>query len=176
MSLLKIITAPDPVLRSKAISVDSVDDSVRKLMDDMLETMYHDRGVGLAANQVGVLKRVFVIDLQDNDEEINRPENFYPLFIANPEIIKSSKEMVDAEEGCLSLPTLRSLVARHESLVLKYLDYNNKEQKMEINGWLARAVQHEIDHLNGILAIDHLSKLKQDVAMRKLKKMKKLSD
>lgn len=173
MAILEIITAPDPVLRKKANPVKSVDNIVRKFMDDMLETMYEDNGVGLAANQVGVLSRVLVLDLQKDDDD--KPRGFYPLRVANPELLQASDEMVEAEEGCLSLPDQKILIERHENIKIKYLDYNNKTQELVADGWLARVIQHEMDHLNGKLAIDYLSSLKKNVALRKLNKIKKLS-
>lgn len=172
MSILEVLTIPDPILKKKAQTVEAVDDSIRAIMDDMLETMYHDDGVGLAANQVGVLKRLLVIDLQ-NDDDTKRQEGFYPLFIVNPEIIEASDEMIEADEACLSVPGQQVTVKRHESVKIRYLDYNNNLQELSANGWLARAIQHEIDHLNGKLLVDYLSKLKKDVAMRKFAKMKK---
>lgn len=174
MTILKVLTEPDPILRQKALPVDSVDKNIQKLLDDMLETMYEDNGVGLAANQVGELKRILVIDLQKDDEE-KRPKDFYPLYVVNPEIIEASDEMVEADEGCLSLPGLRIPVIRHEKIKLKYLDYHNKQQELEVSGWIARVFQHEMDHLDGKLAIDYLSKLKKEVAIRKLKKIKRLA-
>ncbi|GAB4162442.1 MAG: peptide deformylase [Rickettsiaceae bacterium] len=171
---LEVLTAPDPILKKKALPVEVVDDSIRKLMDDMLETMYEDKGVGLAANQVGVLKRVLVVDLQ-NDEETKRPKGFYPLFIANPEIIEASEEFVDAEEGCLSVPDQRIMVSRHYSIKVRYIDYHNKSQELLVEGWLARVIQHEMDHLDGRLLIDYLSNLKKDTVLRKLTKLKKMS-
>jgi len=174
MTKLQIITAPDPVLRKRANEVESVDDSVRVLMDDMLELMYVGKGIGLAANQVGVLKRVLVMDLQDDDEQ-ERSKDFYPLLVANPEIIERSDEIIEAEEGCLSLPDQRVLVKRPNSVKIKYLDYNNKSQELVAEGWLARAVQHEMDHLDGKLLVDYLSNLKKNVVLRKLNKLKKLS-
>lgn len=175
MSILKIFTAPDPVLRKKSQPVKCVDNDIRKLMDDMLETMYEDKGVGLAANQVGSLDRILVLDLQKDDED-KRPKGFYPLYIANPEVIYASDEMVDGEEGCLSLPDQKILISRHEDIKIKYLDYNNKSRELEASGWLARAIQHEMDHLDGKLAIDYLSPLKKSVAMRRLTKIKRLLD
>ena len=174
MAKLEILIAPDPILKKKAIAVESVDDSVRKLMDDMLETMYADRGVGLAANQVGVLKRVIVLDLQ-NDDEQERPEGFYPLYIANPEVIEASDEFIKADEYCMSVPDQAIPVSRHASTKIKYLDYNNKVQELAASGWLARAIQHEMDHLNGKILIDYLSILKKNVVLRKLIKLKKMS-
>lgn len=172
MAILPILTAPDPILRQKSLPVNTVDDGVRKLMDDMLATIYYDKGVGLAAVQVGVLKRIIVLDLQE-DDETERPKGFYPLFIANPEIVEKSNELVQATEGCMSLPEQRTEVARASSVKLRFLDYNNNKQELKAEGWLARAIQHEFDHLEGKLLIDYLSQLKKDAAMRKLKKLKK---
>ncbi len=173
MARLQVITAPDPILKKKAHTVDSVDDSVRTLMDNMLESLYADNAVGLAANQVGVLKRVLVLDLQGDDEQ-QRADDFYPLRIANPEIIEVSDEIVEADEGCMSLPDQRIPVKRPASVKIKYLDYNNNPQELAADGWLARAIQHEMDHLNGKLLVDYLSNLKKNVILRKLGKLKKL--
>ncbi len=174
MSILEVITAPDPILKKRANPVDLVDDDIRDIMNNMLETMYHDRGVGLAANQVGILKRIVVIDLQE-DDDTEREENFYPLFMANPIIIDYSDEMVEATEACLSVPEQKVNVLRHSSVKVKYLDYNNNEKELEARDWLARAIQHEVDHLDGKLLLDYLSNLKKDVVIRKLTKLKKLS-
>ena len=173
MSKLEVLTAPDPRLSTKAKPVEAVDDNVRKFMDDMLETMYADHGVGLAANQVGVLQRIIVLDLKDDDDN-ERPKGFYPLFLANPEILETSEEMVEAEEGCLSVPGQRISVTRPEKIKVRFLNYNNKSQEIETGGWLARALQHEIDHLDGKLTFDYLSKLKKSVVLRKLAKTKKV--
>lgn len=174
MAILEVITAPDPILKKKAKPVDLVDDGIKEIMNNMLETMYHDKGVGLAANQVGILKRIIVIDLQD-DDDMERPEEFYPLFMANPTIIDCSDEMLEATEACLSVPDQKINVLRHVSVKVRYLDYNNKEQELEASDWLARAIQHEIDHLDGKLLLDYLSNLRRNVVIRKLLKSKKLS-
>lgn len=174
MALLKIVTAPDPILKTKSKEIESVDDNIRSLMDDMLETMYADNGVGLAANQIGEAKRIMVLDLQDDDDE-ERSEGFYPLFIANPVITNASENYVEATEACLSVPGQRIDVSRPEEISIEYLDYNNKKQKLSASGWLARALQHEIDHIDGKILIDYLSPLKKNVAIRKLKKFKKNS-
>lgn len=171
MSVLPLVIAPDPRLKQKSILVGEVTNDIRKLMDDMLETMYHDQGVGLAAVQVGVLKCILTIDLQDNDE-VAREAGFYPLFMADPEIIAQSKELVVATEGCLSLPHQRVEVARSECISIQFLDYHNNRQELNVKGWLARVIQHEMDHLVGKLLIDYLSVLKKDVVLRKLKKLK----
>ncbi len=172
MAILEVIETPNPILRKKASVVEMVVDGIRTIMDNMLETMYHDNGVGLAANQVAILKRIIVLDLQ-KDDEIEREEGFYPIFMANPEITDCSDEMVEGIEGCLSVPDQKISVKRHEWVKVRYLDYNNNIQDLDASGWLARAVQHEIDHLNGKLLIDYLSDVKKDVVMRKLAKMQK---
>lgn len=174
MTILDILVAPDSILKKKAEVVDSVDGSIRQLMDNMIITMYQDGGIGLAANQVGVLKRVIVMDLQEDDDE-GRGKEFYPLFFANPEVIHQSKEVTTKFEGCLSVPNQRIEVTRSESIKVRYLDYNNKQQELMAKGWLARTLQHEIDHLDGKLLIDYLSNLKKDVVLRKLSKYKKVS-
>ena len=175
MTILSIITAPDPILKQQSLPVATVDNNIRKLMDDMFETMLHDGGAaGLAAVQVGVLKRVMVLDMQADDEVI-RPEGFYPLYIANPVIIDSSTAMLAAFEGCLSVPEQRIAVTRHQEITVEYLDYHNNKKTLSASGWLARAIQHELDHLDGKLLIDYLSSVKKDVALRKLQKLKKYS-
>lgn len=168
--ILPIVTAPNHLLKQRSLHVASVDYQVRQLMSNMLETMYHDHGVGLAAVQVGKLMRVIVIDLQDNDD-MNQPVGFYPLFLANPEIIEKSNEMIVATEGCLSLPQQSIEVARPRDIKIKFLNYDNNPQQLEATGWLARVMQHEMDHLNGTLLIDYLSNLKRDVVLRKLTKI-----
>ena len=173
MTILSIITVPDPILKQKSISVPSVDDEVRKLMDDMFETMIHDGGAaGLAAVQIGVLKNVIVLDMQA-DDEIIRPEGFYPLYMANPTIITDSVETVSAGESCLSVPEQTIEVVRAKEITVEYLDYNNNKKILTASGWLARAILHELDHLNGKLLIDYLSSVKRDIVVRKLQKIKK---
>ncbi|MCC8483125.1 MAG: peptide deformylase [Rickettsia endosymbiont of Labidopullus appendiculatus] len=171
MSVLPIVTAPDSRLKQKSLPVGTVNDTIRKLMDDMVETMYHDHGVGLAAIQIGIVKRILVVDLQNSDDT-ERAEGFYPLFIVDPEIIDKSKELVVAIEGCLSLPEQQVEVARSESISIRFLDYNNIQQELKADGWLARVIQHEMDHLDGKLLVDYLSNIKKDIALRKLKKLK----
>lgn len=173
MALLEIVTAPDPILTKKSLPVESVDDGVRKIMDDMLDTVVEGGGASaLAAVQVGILKRIIILHLGD-DDDLERPEGFYPLFMANPEITYASENMVVAKEGCMSLPDQRIEIERPEEIEVKYLDYNNKEQSIRTPGWLARAIQHEIDHLDGKLMINYLSPLKRDAALRRLAKLKK---
>ncbi|NRB10207.1 MAG: peptide deformylase [Rickettsiaceae bacterium] len=170
MAKLTILTEPNPILRKVAQEVETINDQLLKLIDDMVETMGSD--VGLAAPQIGISQRILVMNLHDNDD-FERPEGFYPIKMINPEIIERSKEMVTADEGCLSLPGIRISVERSKEVKVKYMDCNKQIQELEAKGWLARVVQHEMDHLNGKLAIDYLSSMKKDVALRKLKKLKK---
>ena len=163
----KIIIEPDPLLRKKCKSLEKVDDEVKKLMNDMLETMYAAPGIGLAAVQVGILKRLIVIDISKNKEKKN------PIFLINPEIIFKSKNTSIYEEGCLSLPGHFAEIERPEECHIKYIDYEGKKKEMKANGLLATCIQHEIDHLNGKLFIDYLSKLKKDMIIKKLVKHKK---
>jgi peptide deformylase len=167
MALLPILTAPDPALKKISQPVKQVDASVRKLMDDMLETMYQAPGIGLAAPQVGVLKRVIVRDLAREGEA---PQ---PLRIANPEIVWVSEEDATYNEGCLSVPEHYADVVRPAACRVKYLDQDNKQQEMAAEGLLATCLQHEIDHLDGVLFIDHLTALKRNMILRKLLKAKK---
>jgi peptide deformylase len=167
MALLPIITAPDPRLKVKARPVAAVDDKVRRLMDDMLETMYRAIGIGLAAPQVGVASRVLVVDCAREGEE---PQ---PLRIANPEILWHSDELTTANEGCLSLPEHYAEVERPARIRLRYLDHENEIRELEAKGLLATCLQHEIDHLDGLLFVDHISSLKRGMILRKLAKAKR---
>lgn len=168
MALLKILTAPDPRLKKVAKPIAKVDDSVRQLMDDMLETMYAAPGIGLAATQVGDLRRVIVIDIADseNGEEPN------PIKLANPEVITASKEEATYQEGCLSVPDFYEDVSRPETCTVKALDYDGNEVTIEADGLLATCLQHEIDHLNGKLFVDYLSRMKRSMIIKKLQKRK----
>ncbi len=168
MALLSVITAPDARLKAKSLPVDGVDGVIRALMDDMLETMYSAPGVGLAAPQVGVHKRVIVIDVAEKYEAGD------PYRLANPEIVWASEETLLCEEGCLSVPEHFAEVSRAERIRLRYLDYDNKDCELEPDGKLAACIQHEIDHLDGILFIDYLSVLKRRIILRKLIKARKL--
>ena len=167
MALLPILTAPDPALKKISAPVKQVDAGVRKLMDDMLETMYHAPGIGLAAPQVGVLKRVIVLDIAREGEE---PQ---PLRLVNPEVVWVSDEDVVYNEGCLSVPEHYADVARPAACRVKYLDQDNRQQEIAAEGLLATCIQHEIDHLDGVLFIDHLTSLKRNMILRKLLKAKK---
>ena len=170
MSKRKIIIEPDPLLRSKSSLLEKVDDEVRKLMDDMLETMYSAPGIGLAAVQIGILKRLIVIDISKDDKKKN------PLFLINPKITFRSNKTSTYEEGCLSLPGHFAEVERPAECHLHFVDYNGKKKDLKAEGLLATCIQHEVDHLNGILFIDHISKLKRDMIIKKLKKSKKELD
>jgi peptide deformylase len=167
MALLPIITAPDPRLKIKARPVAAVDDEVRRLMDDMLETMRQAIGIGLAAPQVGVAKRVIVLDVAREGE---KPQ---PMMLANPEILWRSPELTTGSEGCLSLPEHYAEVTRPETIRLRYLDYQNEIREVEASGLLATCIQHEIDHLDGVLFVDHISMVKRGMILRKLAKSKR---
>ncbi|OAB54979.1 peptide deformylase [Phormidium willei BDU 130791] len=167
MAKLPILTAPDPRLKKKATPVERVDDEIRQLMDDMLETMYEAPGIGLAAPQVGVLKRVIVVDVA-RDGEAPQPHQ-----MANPELLRVSDHDANYEEGCLSLPDHYGEVVRPAEIRLRYLDRQNEIRELEADGILATCIQHEIDHLDGILFVDHLSALKRNMILRKLLKAKK---
>ena len=167
MALLPIITAPDPRLKIKARTVSAVDDGVRRLMDDMLDTMYGSIGIGLAAPQVGVSQRVIVIDVAREGEKAN------PMRIANPEIIWRSEEATVAQEGCLSVPEHYADVSRAAKIRLRYVDHENEIREIDADGLLATCLQHEIDHLDGVLFVDHISALKRGMILRKLQKAKR---
>ncbi len=167
MALREILTEPNRILRQKSLPVDKVDVELQKLMDDMLETMYAAPGIGLAAIQVGVPKRVIVLDLAPKDE----PKN--PMYFVNPEIVDKSKNNSIYEEGCLSVPGQFAEIERPDRCYVKYLDYYGKEKEIEAKGMLATCIQHEIDHLEGVLFIDYLSKLKRSIITKKLSKQKK---
>ncbi|NHK28420.1 peptide deformylase [Parvularcula flava] len=169
MTIRPILTVPDPRLREVSKPVERVDDDLRALMDDMLETMYDAPGIGLAAIQVGVPKRVIVMDLAGEGEE---PE---PRYFVNPEILNPSDDTKPYEEGCLSVPEFYDEVERPAQCTVKYLDYDGNEQVLEAEGLLAVCIQHEMDHLEGVLFIDHLSRLKRERILKKLKKEQKLA-
>jgi len=165
MTIKPLIILPDPVLRQVSKPVERVDDSLRRLADDMLETMYDAPGIGLAAIQIGLPLRLLVIDLAKEDDE---PA---PHVFVNPEILGSSDERSVYEEGCLSIPEYYAEVERPASVRVKYVDRDGTEQEMMAEGLMATCLQHEIDHLNGVLFIDHISKLKRDMVMRKFRKL-----
>ncbi len=165
MSTLPIITLPDPLLRKVSEPVDRIDAELLKLADDMLETMYDAPGIGLAAVQVAVPKRLIVLDVSEDDD------NPAPLTLINPEILKIVGDATRVhEEGCLSIPDFRIEIERPANIVVGYLDRKGKPQELAADGLLATALQHEIDHLNGKLIIDFLSRLKRDMVVRRFKK------
>ncbi len=171
MSVKQILTVLDPVLRQISVPVDTVDDEIRALMQDMLESMYSVDGIGLAAIQIGVPKRVIVMDLSNREVEENINASFEkPRFFINPEIIDVSEEMYEFSEGCLSVPGHYADVSRPKECRVKFLDYDGKEQILDCEDMLAICIQHEIDHLEGIVFLDHISRLKRDVILRKLRK------
>jgi len=172
MAILPILETPDPRLRVISSPVETVDDELRKLIDDMFETMYDAPGIGLAAIQVGVPKRVLVIDLQEPEEEGGPPVR-RPLVFINPEIVDPSDEMSVYSEGCLSVPDQYADVERPAVITARWLDYDGKPHEQRLDGLLATCLQHEMDHLEGILFIDHLSRLKKDMILKKLAKARK---
>ena len=167
MAILPIIIAPDPRLAKPAKPVAKIDDSVRRLMADMLETMYLAPGIGLAAPQVGQLKRVIVVDCAKAEE---KP---LPYKMANPEILWQSEELLTNNEGCLSLPEHYADVTRPAEVRVRYLDEQNEIRELHAKGLLATCIQHEIDHLEGTLFVDHISALKRNIILRKLRKTKR---
>lgn len=169
MTVLPLVIAPDPRLKICSQAVTEVDGATRKLVDDMLETMYASGGIGLAAVQVGVHKRVLVMDIDQREE--GKPAN--PIVMINPEIAGSSAEINTYEEGCLSFPGQYAEVKRPLKVTISFLDYHGKPQKIEADGLLATCVQHEIDHLNGVTFVDHISPVKRDMIIRKIKKAKR---
>ncbi len=181
MTIREIVTLPDPVLRQNSAELETVDDDVRRLLDDMLQTMYDAPGIGLAAIQVGVPKRIITIDTSPRAEEAEGEEEAPPeeadsggpLFMINPVILSTSEERSVYEEGCLSIPEYFAEVERPASVCVRYVGYDGKQTELEASGLLATCIQHEIDHLNGVLFIDHLSKLKRDLVVRKFTKAAK---
>ena len=172
MAILPIVEVPDPRLRQISAPVETVDDDVRALVRDMFETMYAAPGIGLAAIQIGVPKRILVIDLQDPEEEGGEPVR-NPLVFINPEIVAQSEQDVPYSEGCLSIPDQYAEVDRPDRIHARWLDENGNAHDEEIEGLLAICLQHEMDHLNGILFIDHLSRLKRYMVLKKLAKQRK---
>lgn len=170
MAYLPILQIPDKRLREKALPIERVDDSIRTLMDNMYETMtLDDQGVGLSGNQVGVLKRVIVVDLgRDYQKE--------PLFMANPEIVSLSDDLISIQDGCLSVPDTYAKTNRADNITVQYLDRQNQRQELSASGLLSACLQHEIDHLNGVLFLDHLPAIKRKMILSKLlKKSRKKS-
>ena len=167
MALRQILTEPNRILRQKSMPVEKVDKDLQKLMNEMLETMYAAPGIGLAAIQIGIPKRVIVLDIAKKDV----PKN--PMFFVNPEIVEKSENNSTYEEGCLSVPGQFAEIDRPNRCLVKYLDYNGQSKEINAEGMLATCIQHEMDHLEGILFIDYLSKLKKSMIVKKLSKQQK---
>ena len=172
MAVLPIVEIPDPRLRLVSEPVVAVDNSVRTLVSDMIETMYHAHGIGLAAIQCGVAKRVLVIDLQEREDENGKPVRAPHAYI-NPEIVAVSDEEAVYNEGCLSIPEQYAEVTRPARCTVRWLDEGGASHEEELSGLLATCMQHEIDHLNGVLFIDHISRLKRGMLLKKLDKARK---
>lgn len=181
MKVLPLITYPDPLLKQFSKPVGKVDDALRQLMKNMVTTMYASEGVGLAAVQVGVLKRVLVMDIDYKTDDHHHHHNHdhcggvhvkneNPRFFVNPEIIQLSQDTCPYNEGCLSFPGVRTEVIRPSKAKVKFLDFDGSERIEEMTGILATCIQHEIDHLNGIVFVDHISKLKREMLLKKMKK------
>src|SRR3954469_11066375 len=172
MAIRPIIEAPDPLLRQISTPVEAITPEIRALIDDMFETMYAAPGIGLAAIQVGVPRRILVIDLQEPEEEDGEPVNDPRVFI-NPEIVEHSDQDVPYTEGCLSVPDQYAEVDRPDRIRARWLDLDGQPHDEEITGLLATCLQHEMDHLEGVLFIDHLSRLKREMILKKLAKQRK---
>ena len=170
MAIKTIIIEPNKILRQKSLPVNNVSKEEQRLMDDMLETMYNANGIGLAAIQIGIPKRIIVMDISKNDEKNN------PMYFVNPLIKNKIPETSTYEEGCLSVPNFFAEVDRPKKCDVEYLDYNGKKKKLKAEGLLATCIQHEVDHLEGILFIDYLSKLKKTMIIKKLSKQKDRPD
>ncbi|MDH7970882.1 peptide deformylase [Sphingomonas sp. AR_OL41] len=174
MSLLEILEVPHPGLRAVAKPVETIDDGVRDTINDMFDTMYDAHGIGLAATQVGIERRIVVIDLQEPEgegEDAKRARQ--PMAFVNPELLWLSDELASYSEGCLSIPEQYAEVERPARCRVKWLDGDGKEHEQEMDGLLSTCIQHEIDHLNGVLFIDHISRLKRELVLKKLAKMRK---
>lgn len=172
MTVMTILEVPDAGLRAVAAPVPAVDDAVRATLADMFETMYAARGIGLAATQVGIEQRLVVIDLQEEEGEDGKPIRT-PVSFVNPELLWVSDEVAKYNEGCLSIPDQYAEVERPARCRVKWLDADGKPHEQEMDGLMATCIQHEIDHLNGVLFTDHISKLKRDMIMKKLAKARK---
>ena len=176
MTIRKILTEPNKILRKKSLRVENVDKDIQQLMDDMLETLYAAPGIGLAAIQVGVAKRVIVMDIsRDRDRDKDKEPKKNPMYFVNPEIVWKSEDKFTYEEGCLSVPNQFAEIDRSKQCHVKHLDYNGQPQELKADGLLSTCIQHEIDHLEGILFIDYLSKLKKEMIIKKLSKQTKES-
>ena len=173
MSILPVVLYNDPVLREKAAEIKENNKKLQKLIDDMYDTMYEASGVGLAAPQIGESIRLFVVDADimvedDDDDDLGNKTKYGPMEFINPEIVSKGNELLDIEEGCLSLPDLREKVTRPDSITVKFMDREFKEHEMTFNGWMSRVFQHELDHLDGVLFIDYLGSFKKRLLARRL--------
>lgn len=184
MKILPLVIAPNPLLKQISKPVDAVDNNLRAFMDDMVQTMYSEHGLGLAAVQVGVLKRILVMDVDYSIDSAAHHhhdhhgcggvhvKNTNPMFFINPQIMAKSSELSTYNEGCLSFPEAHADVVRPAEVTVKFLDYNGEEKTMEMDGILATCIQHEIDHLDGITFVDHISKLKREMILKKMAKIR----
>lgn len=173
MTTREIKFVPEHCLREVCAPIEDVNDDIRKLADDMLETMYDAPGIGLAASQIGVLKRLFVLDVAEREDEENGKKE--PMVFINPEITWKSEETRVYQEGCLSIPGIYEDVERPDRIKVAFLDRDGKQQELEAGGILATCIQHELDHLNGVLFIDYLSRLKRDRIIKKMQKQQKMA-
>lgn len=173
MAILPIVTYNDQVLRTKASQIEQNSDNLQKLIDDMLHTMYNSHGVGLAAPQIGKSIRLFVLDADPMTEELDDEDDLGPMVFINPEILSTSGEEVKMEEGCLSIPDLRDDVARPQSVKVAFQDRNFNRKTQTFKGFISRVIQHENDHLNGVLFIDYLSAFRRRLHRSQLKKIQK---
>lgn len=171
MKTYEILTVPHPVLKTKSAPVERVDEGLQAQLSAMLETMYEGKGIGLAANQVGITNRVLVMDLQKRGEDGEDIRN--PILCVNPKIVRASEERSTMEEGCLSIPRHYVEVERAARVTVEYLDFNGKQQTLEADGLLSHCVQHEIDHLDGVLILDYISAIRRNMIVRKVEKMKR---
>ena len=169
MTVLPLVIAPDERLNTCSDPVDVIDDTIRTLAANMLDTMYHSQGIGLAAVQVGVLKRIIVADVQWRQEEGKAKEIGTQYILINPEIIATSEDDRSYNEGCLSFPTHYAEVIRPDSVKVRYLDLDGSQKEEEFSGLLSTCIQHEIDHINGINFVDHLSRMKRSIILRKFR-------
>jgi peptide deformylase len=171
MAILPIITYNDPILRKETAPVSENNDPLQKLIDDMFETMYNSDGVGLAAPQIGKAIQLFVMDADIMTEELDDEEDLGPLVIINPEIISKTGEKIKKEEGCLSIPEVRDEVARPETVTIRFKNRDFKTRQFTVSGWVSRVIQHEYDHLHGVLFLDHLSAFRRRLHRSSLKKI-----
>ncbi|WP_069130454.1 peptide deformylase [Rhodohalobacter halophilus] len=173
MSVLPIVTYNDPVLKQKTQPIDENSPELQKLIDDMFDTMYNSSGVGLAAPQIGKLIQLFVMDADAVTEEMEGEKSLGPLVLINPEIVETAGDKVKMEEGCLSIPDVRDDVVRPEKVKIDYLDRNFEKKTLEADGWVSRVIQHEYDHLQGVLFLDYLSAFRRRLHKSLLKKIDK---